>query len=471
MIRTQWLGRTLALAALAGTLGACDFVKSTTVNPNAVPNASVDQLFVSNQANVFFFAENQISRMVAMWTQQMAGTDRQFSLLDTYVLQETDADGEFSSVYTGGGLVDLRKAEKTAEANGWKTYDGILKIYESYLVGNAASFWGDIPYSTALDPSKPATLDKQEAVYAAVQARLDTAIAELTAGGGLSPGGNDMVFGGNKAKWIAVAHSLKARFYLHWVKAEKLGPQAAAQTACGGDCIAKAISEAGQGVSDPSGNWVTIHTTAQTETNVWYQFMNDRSGYISAGAFLDSTLVARKDPRLTIYYSPNGDGNFIGSHPGENNQNTSALSTVAPSGFGLPEHSSTIIGCAETQFISAEANYYAGNVAAAQAGLAAGVACQNKLYGITIPVTDPSTLSGSALLQEIMTQKYIAQFLNEDVWQDYKRTCLPALQTFENKAIPRRLFYGIGERQTNPNIPPPAQQPARNTNDPPGCLS
>ncbi len=470
MIRTQWLGRTLGLAALAGMLGACDFVKSTTVNPNAVPAASVDQLFVANQANAYFFAENQISRMAAMWTQQMAGTDRQFSLLDTYVLQETDADGEFSSIYTGGGLVDLRKAEKAAETNGWKTYDGILKIYEAYLVGSAASFWGDIPYSTALDPSKPATLDKQEAVYAAVQKLLDDAIASLTAGGGLNPGGNDMSFGGSSSKWIAAAHTLKARYYLHWVKAQKLGPQAAAQTACGGDCIQKAISETALGIQSPAGNWTTIHTTAQTETNVWYQFMNDRSGYISAGAFMVNLLQSRNDPRLTIYYSPASDGSFEGSAPGQNLGGASALSTAA-NGFGLPDHPSTIVGCAENQFISAEANYYAGNTSAAQSALAAGVACQNQLYGITIPMTNPTTLTGTALLQEIMTQKYLAQFLNEDVWADYKRTCLPALQTFENKALPRRLFYGIGERQTNPNIPPPAQQPARNTNDPAGCTS
>ncbi len=470
MIRTTRLGRTLALVALAGTLGACDFVKSTTVNPNAVPAASIDQLFVSNQADVYFFAENQISRMVAMWTQQMAGTDRQFSLLDTYVLQETDADGEFSSVYTGGGLIDLRRAEKIAESNGFKTYDGILKIYEAYLVGSAASIWGDIPYSTALDPNKPATLDKQEAVYAAVQKLLDDAIASLAAGGGLNPGGNDLSFGGSASRWTAVAHTLKARYYLHWVKAQKLGPQAAAQTACGGDCIQKAIAEAALGIKDPAGNWTTVHTTAQTETNVWYQFMNDRSGYISAGAFMVDLLKGRNDPRLAIYFSPNGSGDFVGSAPGENNQNTSTLSTDA-NGFGLPDHPSTIVGCAEDQFISAEANYYAGNTAAAQSALAAGVACQNKRYGITVPLTNPTTLTGSALLQEIMTQKYIAQFLNEDVWADYKRTCLPALQTFQDKALPRRLFYGIGERQTNPNIPEPAKQPARNTNDPAGCLS
>ncbi len=469
MTRTQWLARTLALVSIAGAVGACDFVKSTTVNPNAVPTASVDQLFVANQANEFFFAENNVARMVSIWMQQMAGTDRQFSALDVYQLQETDADGEFTSLYTGGGLVDLRKAQATAEKNGWKTYDGILKINEAYLMGTAASVWGDIPYSEALNPGKPAHLDKQEVVYAALQARLDTAISELTAGGGLSPGGNDLVFGGDASKWIAAAHTLKARLYMHWAKAEKLGPSAAAQTACGGDCIQKALAETASGIQNPADNWTTIHTTAQTESNVWYQFMNDRSGYISAGAYLDSLLVARQDPRLTIYYSPNSKGVFVGSHPGENLGDASGLSTD-PNGFGLPDHSSIIVGCAENAFIAAEANYYLGNTSAAQSELQAGVACQNALYGVTIPV--PSGLSGGALLTEIMTQKYIAQFLNEDVWEDYKRTCVPALDTSApGKPMPRRLLYGIGERQTNPNIPDPAHQPARNTNDPAGCLS
>ena len=67
-----------------------------------------------------------------------------------------------------------------------------------------------------------------------------------------------------------------------------------------------------------------------------------------------------------------------------------------------------------------------------------------------------------------MDQKYIALFLNAEVYNDYKRTCLPAI-TERAGGMPGRLFYGQDERQSNSNIPEPAQQKIRNDNDPNAC--
>ena len=53
-----------------------------------------------------------------------------------------------------------------------------------------------------------------------------------------------------------------------------------------------------------------------------------------------------------------------------------------------------------------------------------------------------------------MTEKYIALFQNPEVWNDYKRTCLPVLKPARGKSrIPGRIFYGSTEEQTNPNTP------------------
>ena len=77
-------------------------------------------------------------------------------------------------------------------------------------------------------------------------------------------------------------------------------------------------------------------------------------------------------------------------------------------------------------------------------------------------------------LADIMNEKYIALFENPEVWNDYKRTCLPALQgrarAFENPAD--ALYYGQTEEQTNSNTPTTASQNLftyRNANDPNGC--
>jgi Starch-binding associating with outer membrane len=64
----------------------------------------------------------------------------------------------------------------------------------------------------------------------------------------------------------------------------------------------------------------------------------------------------------------------------------------------------------------------------------------------------------------VMTEKYITLFQNIEVWNDFKRTCIPALTPAAGKSeIPARLLYGTTERQTNPNTP---SNPPRNWNDP-----
>lgn len=452
----------LTLLLTAAILAGCDYTSPTDNNPNAVSDATLDQLFTADQVNTFFLSEDQISRFAAIWMQQMAGTDRQFSIFDTYVVKESDVSTEFTNRYNGGGLIDLRRAEAAAEAAGRPAYEGILQVYEAYLMGMTASVWGDIPYSEAADPaiSEP-HLDAQKDVYASIQALLDQAITNLAGTG--SPGGVDLALGGDVAAWTAVAHTLKARFYMHWVEAQKAG-SSDAETACGGDCLQKALAETHLGIQSAAGDLRAVHTSAETETNIWYQFMNDRSGYMSAGAYLVNLLKNRNDPRLQFFFQPDDAGDYVGSAPGENRNDASVLSL---SGAGAPTWRTPLVTCAENAFIAAEASYDLGDEAAATQYLTQGVDCQEQETGMQLDV--PSGLSGTALLNEIMTQKYVALFLNLEVWNDYKRTCLPAVATYQGQPIPGRLIYGERERQTNPNVPSVAAQPARNANDPQAC--
>ncbi len=73
-----------------------------------------------------------------------------------------------------------------------------------------------------------------------------------------------------------------------------------------------------------------------------------------------------------------------------------------------------------------------------------------------------------------MEQKYAAQFLNIDVWNDFKRNCLAGLiqPTPGQTEIPSRLIYPADERETNPNIPAPGVDPNddKNDNDPNSCF-
>jgi hypothetical protein len=443
--------RVLMACALGLGLGACEFITPIEGNPNAVAEASVDQLFTGVQVNTWFFAEGQLSRLASMWTQQMTGVDRQFEALDNYTLTESDADDDFERVYTQGGLIDIRQAIALAEGAGRAPYAGILKIHEAYLIGMAASLWGDIPYSEAVDPNiATPVLDDQAAVYAAVQALLDAAITDL-GGAGAGPGSVDMWFGGNTARWIAVARTLKARFYMHLAEVDNTR-------------YAAAIAQAATGVTTAAGNWKAQHSTAATENNLWYQFFRDRSGYIGGGDFLGPMLVADGDPRLPLYFSQIS-GNYVFV--------TDIRSLLADPGVGQNNYDFPIVTCSENYFIIAEAEARVGTAAAARTAADAALDCEEADRGLGATALSGAqaandALTGTALLNEILKQKYIAMFLNPEALNDYKRTCQPGF-TPRAGGVPRRLFYGQQERQTNPNIPDVGAQPLRNDNDPNPC--
>ncbi len=463
-VSSKAVSRALGAALLVGALGACDFIEPTSFDPNAVPSATIDQLFTGVQVNTWFFAEGQISRLSSLWTQQMTGTDRQFTSLDNYIFNEQSADGEFQAIYTGGGLVDLATAIADAEEGGRRTVAGILKIHEAYLVGMGASIWGDIPYSEATngDIAEPA-LDDQADVYATVQALLTEAIGDLAAGGDPIPvGGVDMSFGGDADAWTAVAHTLKARFYLHW-----------AESSTGN--YAQALSEAESGIQSVSHNWEAVHTATATENNAWYQFLRDRAGYISSGDYLLPMMRDDNDARLSIYYGLAPGGGY--SSPEEVGP-TNASGMNEADGRGSPAAEFPLVTCAENYFIIAEAEHSISNFGDAIDAAKDALGCQEDYYGVDLSpqMAAFDGLTGDALLGQIMDQKYTALFLNPETWNDYKRTCYPELTPRVEQGMPARLFYGLTERQTNTNIPEPAAQAGghgykagNNDNDPTGC--
>jgi hypothetical protein len=469
MLRVKWCGRAFGAVLITALMG-CDFIQPVEVDPNAVSSAGLGQLLVGVQINGYRLEEGQAARLSSVWMQQMAGTDRQFATFDTYVIVESDVSDQYIDTYGPGGLVDIRNGTAAAEEAGFRLFAGIFKLYEAYFVGLAASTFGDVAYSEAVNPdiAEP-SLDPQAQVYAAVQSLLSEAIDDLSSGPGSPPEraslqAADFGFGGDAASWIAVAHTLKARFHMHLAEMDA-------------GRYAQALGEAQQGIASSSGDLLAAHSTTSTENNLWFQFMRDREGYISAGAFGVDLLQNRNDPRLQRYYSTGSGafaGQYIGSPVGEpaGDPGTNASRLNAVDGAGAPDYKQPLITCAETQFIAAEALYQTGATdAQIRTALDAGIACDAARKGVDLTAIQAANdaLTGAALFDEIMTQKYSAVFLNREVWNDYKRTCRPAITTYLGQPIPGRLFYDNEERETNSNIPDATLQPVRNANDPNPC--
>jgi hypothetical protein len=294
-------------------------------------------------------------------------------------------------------------------------------------------------------------LDKQAEVYAAVQTLLDQAIADLGSGSGRGPGALDIAYKGSVAKMVAAARTLKARFYMHWAELDAGNYQ-------------KALAEANQGITAVANNMMTTHNAAKsTEWSMWHQFYNSRDTYARAGKFMVDLMTARNDPRLKIYYAPLASGSVEGASVAEPKTGASLLGTA----FRSQASPFPLITYEENELIKAECNFKTGNETAALQNLNNARAAVATKWTVTYPPL--AGLSGQALLDEILTEKYLSLFLQIEVWNDYKRNCFPRLTTYQGKPIPGRVFYGVNERNANSSIPAPAAQPARNANDPAGC--
>ena len=386
------------------------------------------------------------SRAFGIFTQQFAGTDRQYGLLEVYNYTSDDYTSTFNSTYSSGGLIDINKIEASTAASGDKVFLGVAQVWKAIDIGNAATLWGDIPYREAANPAiANPHFDPQAQVYGDMQLVLDSAIANLATNQGLGPQAYDLIYGASGTnpasvqKWIAAAHTLKARYYMNLAEKDPTN-------------YAKVIAQTNLGILNPANDFRTYQSATPGEENLWWQFtVRDRDTYIRASSTLVDILKARNDPRLPDYFAPDAAGKYTGSAPGAKEQSASTLSAVR----AAPEFRQPLITAAENILMRAEAEYQTGAPAAALLDLNT----ERGWYGLA-----PDTLAGAPLLQAIVEEEYIALFQNIQVMSLYSRTCYPNITPADGGSnVPRRLYYGTDERNANPNTPP---EPNRfNSND------
>ncbi len=458
-MRTQTTIGGVALGTLllaTGALGCGDWLTGDKLSndPERATTATRDQLFTGVQSRQFDVVDQFIgpefpfayALTTTLWVQQMTGTNQVYSR-DRYDFDENDFG--WSGIYGGGGLLDLRKIEASARAAHDRVYLGVAQVWEALVVGEAADFFGDVPYSQAASDIADPVLDPQADVYAALHLVLDSAIDNLSTGAGPGPGALDLVYGGDRTKWIEAAHTLAARLYLHTAERDA-------------SAYSRALAEAEHGISTPEADFTTFQSTRPGEENPWFGKRRGSGAAFSdshtASAYFIALLKARGDPRLPLYFARAGDGEFGGARPGDelDPETMSQLSDTR----GAKDFRQPIMTWTENQLIEAETLYRTGNESAARAAL------DVERESVGLPGVDAS---GGSLLTAILEEKYVVLFQNVEAYNDYKRTCYPNIEATSNVFagnIPARPYYPIAERGANPHVPEPSLQPARNWNDP-----
>lgn len=433
----------LALSLAATATGCSDYLTGPGVSqdPNNPPTYTLNSLMASVQANLFLTLESDDARSVCVWMQQCSGQQSQYASVGNY---SALGDGDFwyanwAAVYGGGGLIDLRTmySKATSPSVGDSLYAGIADVLTAYYAGTAADLWGDVPYTQASQPSvyKTPVADPQQTVYDSVQNRLNEALIFLAATGptNVGPGTVDEVYGGDAALWTALAHTLKARYWMHIAEVVPSAYDSAlAQTALG---------------IQPGGDYNAFHTVDIKQSNIWYQFFTTAAqGYVAAGQLLVDSLNATGDPRLAEYYSgtPNDPSIYVGAKP-DSTVNPGDISSLSDARLA-PDFAQPLVTWAENQLIAAEAYSVGGQDALALANLTAVQAAS----GIA---TDQS-LTGAALFNAIMMEKYTQDFQNVEAWSDWRRSCVPTITAFPSgySSPPLKMPIPYSERVANPNL-------------------
>ncbi len=388
-----------------------------------------------------------------MFTQQFVGTDRQHAGYYEYLLTENDVGGAVWDNYYSSTMKNA--STMISQATTSPAYRGAGRILLVYAAAAVTDAWGNVPYTEIFRLQRNGTgaftakYDDQQAIYAALQGQLDSAITELSIATNVFPlsfsvGGVpiDAFYGGNREQWIRAAWTLKARLAIHTVKRN------------GNSASQDALRFLQRGFQSNADDMMFAFGNSATTPNPLSGFMRDRAD-IDIGPGMEKYLNTLKDPRTPAFAAvdvgtvSSGNGDGFGALVASNNSSVVLLSF------------------AEAKFIEAEANIRLGNTDAARTAFIAAIRASLNYAGVSSDdaaayVAQTSVVPASGItLQRIIEQKYIALFTQPEVWTDWRRTGFPALTPVSGNAVPRRLPIPLNERLYNgANVPPGSNQPA-----------
>lgn len=183
-------------------------------NPNEVGIDNLDVNLLMNQIQAefgdFFAQANEESSELARHMALIGG--------DTYerAYQAQDMDDVWNRAYQDV-LIQIETLLESTDGTGRTAHSGVARILKAYTLLTLVDLFGDVPYSAALkgaDGDFNPGVDPGEDVYADAIALLDEAITLLGQAPtiGLS---RDIFYGGDRAKWTALANTLKLKAYLN----------------------------------------------------------------------------------------------------------------------------------------------------------------------------------------------------------------------------------------------------------------
>ena len=116
--------------SLVATAACTSFLtdKKASTDPNNPASATRLQLFTAVQAAQFLEQEGNVPFLACLWMQQCQGVGGRFVDQESqYQITNATTNPEFAGVYGGGGLLDIKKIEGSADSAGDLQFKGSPK--------------------------------------------------------------------------------------------------------------------------------------------------------------------------------------------------------------------------------------------------------------------------------------------------------------------------------------------------------
>lgn len=431
-------------------------------NPNQLVDVpSGDLLFKGTVLANTQLHKGHLLRSSMYYSGQLIGKQLVQQTIYLYDFTPGDSDASWEHLYNGILVQNKRIRELSPNLD---MLQGAIDVNEALALGTATTLWGDIPYTTAV-PDNPTlgspkpTYDSQASVYGVVQALLDGAISKLDKAG-TKMGSEDIVYSGDKAKWIAAAYSIKARNYL---LTRDYG---------------QALANAQKGINSPDNdmNYNPIGTVNEN-SNLFYILVNgSRAGDMTGeGAFYRTLL----DPQSSM-----SRNNAKTDETARRNYSYISGDGSQSKGIDAADQPMPFISWAENTLIWAECLARTGDMPGAIDKLNEWRAWLNAGSGFTLinaadtykyePYVMADFEAGGmentdaiptdrAILREIIEERYVTGFTTFMPFNDVRRLqkgdtdlIVPFPFNASNVSVhPQRLLYPRLEIDNNENVPSP----------------
>jgi Starch-binding associating with outer membrane len=461
----------ILILGFAATLsfGSCKKFLDHTVDPNSptVEVATADLVLPAALRNTGAIYNNPTSgnntfAFAGIWMGHMSYSGN-FAVNKenvTYNITGNYGAGLWTLCYDNNADYDF--VEKAGEKSNNKFYQGVGKLMKAYNYQTLVDVYNKVPYSEALKGANVPSpkYDDGQVIYESLLKDIDAAIVLLNAAGTAVTKG-DIMFGGDAAKWIDFANTVRLRMLVR-------------QSSNTARAAYIAANKGGQGSSYLSSD-VEIdplfQNTAGKQNPLWENSYNLQGSYnedfFRAGGYAINFFKNVNDPRIGRIYDKVGT-DYVGNLLGDQGLVNSKTSQFGPGILKSFDQPMILMTAAESYFLQAEAaldNIISGD---AKALYEQGVLSSFETMGLTAAdlatyftqssksVNWASCTSDAERRALIIRQKWAATcMINElEPWNDFRRTGEPSDMHISTDVgstgkIPNRLLYPIRELTVN----------------------